>query len=101
MSDLDTPLLIGTYEHDLPASDHNLLVDGDYAYLANYRAGMRVLDLSQIAAGTATETAWFDTFPDDDAVGLNGAFTAYPWLPDDLVIVSDIQNGLFVLRHEP
>lgn len=101
VSDLDTPLLIGTYQHDLPASDHNLLVDGGFAYLANYRAGMRVLDLGQIATGDASEVAWFDTYPSDDAAGFDGAFTAYPWLPDDLVIVSDIQGGLFVLRHEP
>jgi choice-of-anchor B domain-containing protein len=101
VTDLDTPQLIGTHEHDLPASDHNLLIAGSFAYLANYAAGMRVLDLAAVAAGTATEAAWFDTYPDDDANGFNGAFTAYPFLPDGLVAVSDIQNGLFMLRHAP
>lgn len=101
VSDLDTPLLIGTYEHAQGSSDHNLLIDGQYAYLANYTAGMRVLDLLEVATGMVTESAFFDTFPASDAVGFEGAFTAYPWLPDDLVIVSDMQNGLFVLRHQP
>lgn len=104
MNDLDTPLLIGTYEHDTYASDHNLFIDGQYAYLANYRAGMRVLDLSEVASGTVEEVAFFDTFGIDDWHGLDGAFTAYPWLDDageGIVAVSDIQGGLFVLRHTP
>lgn len=99
--DLDTPVLIGTHEHNTPSSDHNLYVNGNYAYLANYTAGMRVLDLSNVASGVLTEVAWFDTFPDNDSVGLEGAFTAYPWFPDGLVGVSDIQGGFYLLRHTP
>lgn len=99
--DLDTPLLIGTFEHEQASSDHNLLIAGQYAYLANYSAGMRVLDLSAVAAGTVTPAAWFDTYPMNDDSGFEGAFTAYPWFPDGLVAVSDIQGGLFMLRHVP
>jgi len=101
VSDLDTPLLVGTFEHSSMASDHNLYTRGGFAYLANYRAGMRVLDLSRIATGDAVEVAWFDSFPANDDPALEGAFTAYPYFSEGLVVVSDIQSGLFVLRHAP
>lgn len=101
MTDLDDPLLIGTHDHGTAASDHNLLVRGQYAYLANYRTGMRILDLSDIESGELTEVAWFDTYPPDDGVGLEGAFTAYPWFPNGTVGVTDIQNGFYLLRFAP
>lgn len=101
VSDLDTPLLLGVYEAELPASDHNLYIRGNYAYMANYRSGMRVLDLTEIAQGQATEVAWFDTYPTSDGAGFQGAFSAYPFYLDGIVAVSDMQSGLFLLRHVP
>ncbi|MCH9687685.1 MAG: hypothetical protein K0V04_40015, partial [Deltaproteobacteria bacterium] len=71
------------------------------AYLANYHAGMVVLDLSQVAQGEATQVALFDTYPADDEEGLTGAFSAYPFFSFGLVAITDIQGGLFLVRHHP
>ncbi|MCH9687613.1 MAG: choice-of-anchor B family protein [Deltaproteobacteria bacterium] len=101
MSDLDNPQHIGTWESELGASDHNLYIRGNYAYLANYRAGMVVLDLTDVAQGEATTAGFFDTYPLNDGNGLEGAFTAYPYFSNGVVAVSDLQGGLFLLRHAP
>ncbi len=101
MSDLDNPQHIGTWESTLPASDHNLFIRGNYAYLANYRAGMQVLDLTNIAQGQVTDAGRFDTYPPNDGNGLEGAFAAYPYFSNGVVAVSDLSNGLFILRHAP
>ena len=43
------------------------------------------------------EIAFFDTFPANDATEISGAFSVYPYLPSGTIIVSDINNGLFIL----
>ena len=43
------------------------------------------------------EVAFFDTFPGNDAIDFDGAWSVYPFLPSGTIIVSDISNGLFVL----
>jgi hypothetical protein len=43
------------------------------------------------------EVANFDTYlPDNN--GFNGAWGAYPFLPSGLILISDIESGLFVLE---
>ena len=96
--DLDSPEFAFKYTSGLPVIDHNLYVVGRYAFESNYEAGLRVLDLSGIAAGTITEAAFFDTYPQGQSVQFNGQWSNYPFLPSGLVLASDVRNGLFVLR---
>ena len=46
------------------------------------------------------EVASFDTFlqPAADSAGTDGAWGVYPFVPSGTVVISDISNGLFVLR---
>ena len=44
-----------------------------------------------------TEIAHFDTFPASNALGFDGAWSVYPFLPSGNLLVSDGSNGLFVL----
>lgn len=100
MHDLDNPLLLGTYEHATTATDHNLFTHDGFAYLANYHAGLRVLDLSGLAEGLLAEVASFDSYAEDeDAPLLAGAISNYPYFGDELVVLSDSAGGLFMLRH--
>jgi choice-of-anchor B domain-containing protein len=97
MSDLDAPSILDTYVASTAASDHNIYVQGDYAFASNYRSGLRILDITDVANGNLSEAAFFDTFPSSDAVGFAGAWSSYPYFESGTVIVSDIQLGLFVL----
>jgi hypothetical protein len=56
-----------------------------------------VLDIGDLSTASLTEAAFFDTVPANDAVGFAGAWSVYPYLPSGTVLVSDIENGLFVL----
>ena len=98
LADLDNPVNIGEYIAGVAAIDHNLYTKDGYAYLANYRSGLRVLDLSDIANANLSEVAFFDTFPSDDNASFAGAWSVYPYFESGNVIVSDIQGGLFVLK---
>ena len=100
ISDLDTPEHLYAHALDTQATDHNLYVRGNRVYEANYTTGLRVLEFGDLAARDIREIAFFDTFPEDDSVKLSGAWSVYPFLPSGTIIVSDIQNGLFVLKMQ-
>lgn len=98
MSDLDAPLLIGTHTATTAAIDHNQYIKGNYAYQSNYRAGLRILDISNISGASLTEVAYFDIYPTNDNPNFNGSWSNYPFFESGNVIVSGIEQGLFVLR---
>ena len=100
-SDLDNPLLSSTYTGPTAAIDHNGYVKGNEYYLANYRAGLRVLDISNIASPTnpMTEIAYFDTFPSSDSANFNGAWSVYPYFASGNIIIGDIEGGLIIVRR--
>ncbi|MCA9981918.1 MAG: choice-of-anchor B family protein, partial [Anaerolineales bacterium] len=98
VQDLDNPVYLGYHEHETNARDHNVYVNGQFAYQTNWQAGLRVLHAGRAGAGQLTEMAYFDTMPDSDSVVNVGAWSNYPWWGDGLVTVSDIQGGLFILR---
>ncbi|HUG99091.1 MAG TPA: choice-of-anchor B family protein [Gammaproteobacteria bacterium] len=97
VSDLDVPVYLYFYEADTPATDHNLYVLGNRVFQANYRAGLRVLEFGDLANGEIEEIAYFDTQPPDDDGWLTGAWSVYPYFPSGVIVVSDTENGLFVL----
>lgn len=97
VSDLDAPALIGYYEGPTTAIDHNLYIRGHLVYEANYRAGLRVLDATDVANAVLSEVGFFDIYPDDDAAAFNGAWSVYPFFASGSVVLNGIEQGLFVL----
>ncbi|PXY25402.1 hypothetical protein BAY60_18675 [Prauserella muralis] len=83
---------------DTPAIDHSLYVKGSKVYEANYRAGLWILDTAPINSGKLHEVGFFDVYPADDAAEFNGAWSNYPFFASGTVVVSGIEQGLFVLR---
>ena len=101
VSDLANPIVIGIYDGPTPAIDHNLYLKDGFVYQANYRAGLRILDLVNVALGALTEVAYFDIYPNDDNAQFNGAWSAYPYFPSGVVAVSGLEQGLFILDPTP
>ncbi|MEN1783668.1 MAG: choice-of-anchor B family protein [Bacteroidota bacterium] len=96
--DLDNPTFHMTYLGPSSAIDHNGYVLGNAFYLANYTAGLRVLDLSEIDQGVVTEQGFFDSYPANDTPQFEGAWSVYPYLPSGKLLVSDINSGLIVIQ---
>src|SRR5215510_10630280 len=92
MSNLSAPQLLGFYDGPTKAIDHNLYIVGNYAYEANYRAGLRVLDITNVATASLTQAAYFDIYPTSDTASFNGAWGNYPFFASGLVIVSGIEQ---------
>jgi choice-of-anchor B domain-containing protein len=98
LSDLRTPSIAVSYQGASTATDHNGYVKGNYLYMSHYRRGLVVFDVSN--ASQLKEVASFDTFlsPAADTAGTDGAWGVYPFLPSGTVLITDISNGLFVLK---
>lgn len=97
-TDLDNPQFHYEYFGPTPAIDHNGYVKGDRFYLANYSAGFREVDISDIANANMTEVGYFDTHPANQNVGYTGAWNVYPYFASGNIIVSNIDGGFFIIR---
>lgn len=100
VEDLDEPVFLGYYEHDNQAIDHNLYTSGKYVFESNYTNGLRILDTTGISYGILKEVAHFDTYVSNDATMFDGSWSNYPYFPSGNIVVSDISNGLFVLKMQ-
>ncbi len=98
IQDLDNPVYIDYFESSAAAIDHNLYIKGNTAYMSNYQAGLRVIDISNIASGNLTETAYFDTYPSSNGAAFNGTWSNYPYFASGVIAVSGIDEGLFLLK---
>ncbi len=99
ISNLAAPTFAGTYTTGLVSIDHNEYVKGNNLFCSNYTTGLRIFDITNRAS--PTPTAYFDTYPDDDALArstFNGLWSNYPFLPSGTILGSDIERGLFVWK---
>ncbi len=90
-TDLDSPQLSFEYSGPTQATDHNGYVDGNLFYLANYKAGIRVIDISDISNENMTEVGFFDIFPSNDSVGYDGAWNVYPYFASGNIMISSLK----------
>jgi hypothetical protein len=67
-------------------------------YVSHYRRGLAIFDAS--TPSQLREIGHFDTFlsPSANTAGFDGAWGVYPFLPSGTILISDINNGLFILR---
>jgi choice-of-anchor B domain-containing protein len=97
LADLENPRFVKEHFGVEAASDHNLYIKGDLMYQANYRSGLRVLSIRDPL--NPKEVAYFDTAPfHANGPGFNGAWNVYPFFKNGTIIVSSIEQGLFVVK---
>jgi choice-of-anchor B domain-containing protein len=98
VDDLRNPFIVGSYQGPDTSTDHNGYVKNGYLYVSHYRRGLVVFDAG--VPELLREVGSLDTFlaPAGNSAGTDGAWGVYPFLPSGTVAVSDISNGLFVLR---
>ena len=96
-TDLDNPQFDFDHFGTTTAIDHNGYTKGDKYYLANYTAGMTVLDISDLQNQTISEIAYFDTYPDNNSANFSGAWNVYPYFESGNIVISNYSGGGFFL----
>ncbi|MEM7113349.1 MAG: choice-of-anchor B family protein [Chloroflexota bacterium] len=101
VSDLDNPVHTGSFNSANPSIDHNQYVKGKLVYQANYTAGLRILEVGSSTLrrpATLSEVAYFDIYPANNNASFNAMWSNYPYFDSDVVIMSGIEQGLFVVK---
>jgi choice-of-anchor B domain-containing protein len=100
LSNLRTPSITTSYQGSGTATDHNGYTKGNFYYVSHYRRGLVVFDVTN--PNQLREVAHLDTFlqPAANSAGTDGAWGVYPFLPSGTVVISDISNGLFVMKDK-
>ncbi len=95
--DLENPKLLNQYFSERRAIDHNLYIHQNKIYQSNYENGLIILDAQNLGEGKTRELGFFDTYTQGNSANFNGSWSNYPFFDSGVVIVSDINNGLFIL----
>jgi choice-of-anchor B domain-containing protein len=80
---------------------HNTHIKNTFAITSWYTDGIVIKDISD--PSEMTIVGIYDTYPQDSLLPAGGSlffgcWGAYPYLPSGLILASDINNGLFVLK---
>lgn len=97
LTDLDNPTLHFEYFGETSSVDHNIYVVGDKFYLANYSAGLRVVDISDIDNGVFDEVGYFDTYTPNNNASYNGSWNVYPFFESGNIVISG-DNGFTLVK---
>lgn len=100
VSDLSNITARNSFYSNQQATPHNPYVKDNLLYVAYYQDGLQVFDITNPLS--ITKAGFFDTYPFNSTGYLTpayqGAWGAYMNYASGLVIVSDMQSGLFVLN---
>lgn len=75
---------------------HNVHVINDYLVLSHYTEGVVIADASD--PSNIVMIGNYDTSPNFSGGGFFGCWGVYPYFPSELIIASDIETGLYILR---
>lgn len=74
---------------------HNVHVKNDFLVTSYYAEGVVITDASR--PNNLVQVGKFDTYQGPNA-SFYGAWGAFPFFESDIILVTDIENGLFILR---
>ncbi|MFN8154221.1 MAG: choice-of-anchor B family protein [Bacteroidia bacterium] len=101
VQDMSNLTVTATFQSNPGPTPHNPFMVGNWCYIAYYQDGLQVYDVSDPV--NPWRIGYFDTqflTPQGGPYtgqSYSGAWGAYPYLPSGHVLVSDMQNGLYVL----
>jgi choice-of-anchor B domain-containing protein len=102
VEDLDNPGVVVASPNNTASTDHNLYIKDEVIYESNYTSGLRLFDADDVPTTDLQEIGFFDVYPENDNEGFEGGtwsnFSRYR--DDDIVTVSSIDRGLFVLETD-
>lgn len=96
VSVLETADLVSTYSNNRPTIDHNIYTKNGFIFHSNYSSGFWIFD-GNADPKNPTYRGYFDTFPSDDRRDYVGTWSNYVQFPSGTCIISDINDGLFIV----
>lgn len=94
LSDIKINSLYGTDDYVNKVA-HNVMIFEDFLFISYYNEGLRIVDISN--ANSPKEIGYYDTFTQETNYKLNGAWGVYVFKEQDLILISDRQNGLYLV----
>ncbi|HEU4719124.1 MAG TPA: choice-of-anchor B family protein, partial [Bacteroidia bacterium] len=73
---------------------HNTHILHNWAVTSWYRDGFVITDITR--PNNLVNVGWYDTYTSGSGNGFNGAWGVYPFLPSGTIVVSNIEDGLWV-----
>lgn len=98
IEDVTDAKLIDTWKRNANEQSipHNLHVINDYLVISHYTEGVIIVDASD--PRKMVKSGQFDTAPTFSGGGFKGCWGVYPYFKSGLIIASDIEQGLYILR---
>jgi choice-of-anchor B domain-containing protein len=90
------PARVSTYIAAPGTIPHNVMIDGDRLVVSHYTEGVHMLDVRDPERPRLL--GYYDTYA-GSSTGFNGAWGAYIFPASNLIVVSDINGGLFVVEY--
>lgn len=99
VGNLLAPTLVTSHRGATTSTDHNGYTIGNRYYVSHYKRGLVIFDVTDPRA--LKEIGSFDTYlsPSANSAGTDGAWGTYPFLTSGTLLVSDIENGMFLLKR--
>ncbi len=85
-----------TYRSTFGGLIHNVYVKDDLAIMSYYNDGVHIVDISD-----PTDPVFVGNYDNEPmtGAGFSGAWGVYPFFASGKIIISDIEDGLFVFNH--
>ena len=76
---------------------HNAYVRGNIVFMAHYKDGLRVADITD--PNDIQSVGWYDTHPEDGS-GYEGAWGCWSFAADpNIAYITDMQTGTYILKY--
>jgi choice-of-anchor B domain-containing protein len=96
VADLEQPVMKKEFIGTTKAIDHNQYVKGNRVYQSDYKAGLRILDISDPL--NPREVGYLDTFTGPIDANFAGSWNNYPFFKNGAIGVVSIQEGFFMVK---
>ncbi|MCB0662610.1 MAG: choice-of-anchor B family protein [Saprospiraceae bacterium] len=94
--DFEVSAYFDTESANSNAIPHNQVVACDYLYVSYYHEGLQVYDISN--PDFPERVLYYDTSVEPEDRNYKGAWGVFPFLSTGNILVSDMQEGLFVIK---
>jgi choice-of-anchor B domain-containing protein len=99
-SDLNNLSVISMFNSNVHPNSipHNLIIRDNFVYVSYYHDGLQIFDISD--PYNPIKAGYYDTYVPNNHNGYAGNWGVDPQLPSGIILVSDVQSGLFVLDFD-